>query len=85
MATLDADQIHHQCAACHTVYHGPHAGANPGADVNIITDEGEMYLDPSTPERWNVSHGMCPDCLAEWQREARADLERRHAAKQPQE
>ena len=71
---------HHQCSRCKKLYRGPHAGANPGADVTYVSEAGEMEDNPERPlsER-NVSHGMCEDCYPAWLDEARADVERRRS------
>ena len=55
---------HKQCSKCHRIYEGPYTDQNPGHDVNIITDEGEMIesFDPADEPRHNVSHSYCDDC-----------------------
>ena len=72
---------HSQCQECNLIYDGPYHDQNPGQQVNIITEEGEMIesFDPADEPRHNVSHGLCPDCYNRIITEARERAARKRA------
>ncbi len=73
---------HSQCQECNLIYDGPYHDQNPGHQVNVITDDGEMLDTADDPSRQNVSHGLCPDCYNRVITEARERAARKRATEE---
>ena len=69
---------HSQCMNCNVFTEGPYKDQNPGRQINIITDEGEI-LDINDQARENVSHGLCATCRDDMIAKARERAARRNA------
>lgn len=72
-----------QCQECHVITNGPADGQQPGHKVQHISADGTLLLeDFDDAHPFNVSHGVCDDCLPAFEARYRGWIEQRRAEKE---
>ena len=69
-----------QCQECHKIINGPADGQQPGHKVRHISADGTLLLEDFDDEHpFNVSHGVCDDCIPAFEAKYQDWITRRKA------